>query len=215
VSLKILLLAAAMVLPAAVHAQEPAAAAKSKGVILMVIADKMYQDLELDGPKKQFEDAGFTVKVASKSGGECEGMMGGKAKSDLKLADAKAAGCAAVVFVGGPGCMDYAADPAVHKLAQDAARSCKVVAAICLAPNILANAGVLKGKKATCFNFMDAKKGGVTVVEKAVVRDGKVITANGPEAAEEFATEVLKALGVNPPAKKAAAPGAAKRPGTR
>ena len=77
-------------------------------------------------------------------------------------------------------------------------QSAKVVAAICLAPVVLARAGILKGKKATYFNspvsFREMKAGGAVLVDKAVVTDGRIVTANGPAAAAEFADTFIRTL---------------------
>jgi protease I len=76
--------------------------------------------------------------------------------------------------------------------------SAKVVAAICLAPVVLARAGILKGKKATFFNspisLGEMKAGGAVLVDKAVVTDSRIITANGPAAAKEFAETFIRTL---------------------
>jgi protease I len=73
-----------------------------------------------------------------------------------------------------------------------------VVAAICLAPVVLARAGILKGKKATYFNspvsFREMRAGGAVLVDKAVVTDDRIVTANGPAAAAEFAEAFIRVL---------------------
>ena len=63
---------------------------------------------------------------------------------------------------------------------------------------MLAHAGILKGIKATFFESPDSlreiKSGGAVPVNKAVVVDGRIITANGPAAAQEFAGAILSAI---------------------
>ena len=74
----------------------------------------------------------------------------------------------------------------------------KVVAAICLAPVVLARAGILKQKKATVYDspvaVMEMKKGKAVLVGQPVVTDGRIVTANGPLAAKDFAAAVVKEL---------------------
>jgi protein deglycase len=72
----------------------------------------------------------------------------------------------------------------------------KYIAAICAAPKVLANAGVLTGKTATCYpGFLDdSGLSGITLSEQAVVRDGKVITSRGPGTAMDFALELIEVL---------------------
>jgi protease I len=77
-------------------------------------------------------------------------------------------------------------------------QSGKVVAAICLAPAVLARAGILKGKKATYYespaSFREMKIGGAVLTNAPVVKDGRIITANGPTASQAFADAIVKAL---------------------
>ena len=66
----------------------------------------------------------------------------------------------------------------------------KPVGAICLSPPVLARAGILAGRRATAFPadraLLELKRGGATYVEEAVVLDGTIVTASGPEAAAAF-----------------------------
>ena len=72
------------------------------------------------------------------------------------------------------------------------------MAAICLAPVVLARAGILKGKKATYYestaSFREMKAGGAVLVNKPVVADGRIVTANGPAASKEFAAEFIRKI---------------------
>ncbi|MEM2674590.1 MAG: DJ-1/PfpI family protein, partial [Candidatus Hadarchaeales archaeon] len=82
-------------------------------------------------------------------------------------------------------------------LAKEAAELGKKVCAICIAPVILANAGLLENRKATVwdgeFRRMLEEKG-AKYVNKSVVVDGNIITANGPGAASEFGRTIAKEL---------------------
>jgi protease I len=84
------------------------------------------------------------------------------------------------------------------RLVKNFHESRKIVAAICLSPVVLARAGILKGKKATYFespdSFREIKGGGAVLVNKPVVVDGYIITANGSSAAQEFADAILKKI---------------------
>ncbi|MDD5308581.1 MAG: DJ-1/PfpI family protein [Deltaproteobacteria bacterium] len=164
--------------------------------VLMVIAPADFRDEELFETRKVLKAAGHTVKVASMTTQEATGMLGGKATPDLTLADARAADYDAVVFVGGQGSTVLFDDAQAHKLASDAAKDGKVLAAICLAPAILANAGLLTGRRATSNGGATAvlKAKGAAVVDAAVVEDGRIITGNGPDAAREFGEAIARQL---------------------
>lgn len=69
----------------------------------------------------------------------------------------------------------------------------KIISAICVAPNILCNAGILNGKRATAWAF-EVKNCDAIVENKDVVIDGRIITANGPEAATKFAEVIYLAI---------------------
>jgi protease I len=164
--------------------------------VLFVLAAKDFQDLELKDARDALVAKGCTVTVASSTLNEARGMEGTRERPSLLLADARAADYAAVVFIGGEGANEYFDLLAAHALAKEAHAAGKVVAAICIAPSTLARAGLLAGRKATCDygQQQDLKAHGATIVEENVVRDGKIITANGPYAARQFGEEIAKAL---------------------
>ncbi|MBI5360439.1 MAG: DJ-1/PfpI family protein [Planctomycetes bacterium] len=164
--------------------------------ILMVIAPKDFRDEELFIPKEYFEKNKATVVVASSQTGTVIGMKGGKAEPDILLKDVDASGYDAVVFVGGSGAKVYFDDATAQGIALKAVENDKILAAICLAPSILANAGILRNRKATVFKSEtdNLKANDVKYADQTVVRDGSIITGNGPDAAMEFAQEISKAL---------------------
>jgi protease I len=123
------------------------------------------------------------------------GKVGTKVKVDITLDQVKVPDYDAIVFVGGPGSFDYHHDPKAHRIAQEAVREGKILAAICGAPPILGYAGVLKGKKATMFDDTgDLSKCGATYTGKGVEIDGKIITATGPETAKAWGEAIIKTL---------------------
>ena len=165
--------------------------------VLMVIAHNGFRDEELARPKTLLEGAGYEVIIASSSLGEAKGMLGVKIKPHILLQDAKVADYEAVIFVGGIGAQQYWHDPMAHRLAQEAISQGKVLGAICIAPVILANAGVLQGKKATVWASEKRKleNRGAQYTGRMVEADGRIVTANGPQAAEAFGKEILRLLG--------------------
>jgi protease I len=163
---------------------------------LMILAHETFRDEEYDKPRRILEAGGVEVTVASSSLGEATGRFGLKAPVDILVKDAAEADYEAIVYIGGGGAREYFNDPAAQKLARDFDASGKIVAAICIAPHILAAAGVLKDKRATCFPSESGalKQYGAEYSGTAVEIDGRIITAVGPEAAEDFGEAVLEAL---------------------
>lgn len=165
--------------------------------VLMIIAPENFRDEELFYPKEELERAGVGVTVASSRTGEAKGKLGARVKPDLKLDQVKAGDYDAVIFVGGSGSEVYFNDRQALSIAGEAFKKGKKICAICIASVILANAGVLKGKRATVWNGEYIEKiesKGATYTGKPVEVDGNVITANGPAAAREFGRTIAKAI---------------------
>jgi protease I len=71
----------------------------------------------------------------------------------------------------------------------------KIVGAICIAPTILANAGILNGKKATAFMTQKEVIESVGIYTgREVEQDGNIITCKWPTAVPEFAKILIKSL---------------------
>jgi len=170
-------------------------ASESKKV-MMIIASQNFRDEEFLTPKQIFEKAGFNVIVASSSLNTAKGTLGATVKPDILIKDVNVKTFDAVVFVGGPGAEEYFHNPVALKIAQEAYKEGKVVGAICIAPRILAEAGILKGKKATVFHSqIEALKAkGAIHTGKDVEVDGKIVTASGPKAADKFGNAIVKLL---------------------
>jgi protease I len=164
--------------------------------VLMVVAPAGFRDEELTGPRAELKIAGYGVTVASVHPGECRGVFGTRVVAELALSDVDTAKFDGVVFVGGPGARVFFDDPDALRIAHDLSRQHKVTAAICIAPVILARAGVLAGRRATASDAeTEALVSGRALVRAlGSVRDGPVVTANGPEQARRFGAMVVQAL---------------------
>ncbi len=102
-----------------------------------------------------------------------------------------------IVLPGGlPGADHLDNDPRIKTLLQNMAKSGKYTAAICAAPKVLANAGILEGKTATSYpGFLEnLDLPNTQLSDKAVVIDGKVITSRGPGTAMDFALEIIETI---------------------
>ncbi len=100
-----------------------------------------------------------------------------------------------VVLPGGlPGADHLDNDERIKTILIKMANSEKFTAAICAAPKVLANAGLLYNKKATSYpGFLDATNN-IDISNDAVVIDGKVITSRGPGTAMDFALTLIESL---------------------
>ncbi len=168
--------------------------------ILMIIAPDQFRDEELLVPRQRFEQAGWAVETASTRTGEAKGMLGAieQVFHDLVYAQTQLQQQTydAVVVVGGMGSPEYLWDNApLHQLLQQATAQGRVVAAICLSGAVLAKAGILSGKRATVWEMPESvqvfQQHQVQFTGEPVTVDGNFVTANGPDAAANFADAIL------------------------
>jgi 4-methyl-5(b-hydroxyethyl)-thiazole monophosphate biosynthesis len=100
----------------------------------------------------------------------------------------------AIVLPGGPGTGNLAASEKLLCLIRSAHASGKICAAICAAPTVLAKAGILEGKTATCYPGCEAQMQGAEVVEDDVVTDDNIITSRAVGTAIPFALEIIEEM---------------------
>ena len=180
---------------AKVHMEEKRGEIMAKKA-LIIVAPVNFRDEECLEPKKILENEKINVTVASKGTKTAKGSMGASLPVDIDISEVDVSEYDAVIFIGGPGATVYFNNSAAMKIARDAVVQGKVLAAICIAPSILANAGVLEGIEATAF---PSEKGnliakGANYTGKDLSVDGNIITANGPAAARKFGTAIADAL---------------------
>lgn len=165
---------------------------------LIIIAKDGYQDVEYAGTRKGLEDAGFVIVVGSTAIGPCRGKFDGIENASIALPDVDVGTYDRIAYIGGPGAGELWKNEDAKRIARDAVAAEKPLGAICIAPTILAAAGVLKDKYATVWNgdgeqdaFLESY--GAHYTGESVTVDGLIVTADGPDVAEEFG-EVLGGL---------------------
>lgn len=169
--------------------------------IAMIVAYKDFRDEEYFVPRGIFDNAGTEVKVTSNKLGTAQGSEGGEVKVDIKTSDLNVSDFDVIVFIGGSGAPKNLDNQDSYRIAKDAIAQNKLLCAICIAPAILAKAGILNGKKATVWTSAlnkDAQKvleeNGALYQKDPVVEDGKIITADGSAVAKDFAEKIIDAL---------------------
>lgn len=166
--------------------------------VLMVVAQNGFRDEELVVPKEILEKAGHSVKIASITRAKATGVRGLSVQPDMAAYEANPGFFDAIVIVGGPGSTALAENKDVRDLVSRADEMERIVAAICLGPLTLAKAGVLKERNATVFPDMPAiaalRNSGAAYWKKPVVRDGHILTADGPQSAGEFGEALVAML---------------------
>ena len=168
-----------------------------KGKRIAVLAENLYQEMELWVPYYRLKEVGATVKmIGTGSAKSYTSKHGYPVAVDAAADEVKAKDFDAVIIPGG-----YAPDlmrrsTAMVGLVREAFQQGKVVAAICHAGWMLCSAGILKGKTATCFHAIkdDMVNAGARYVDEEVVVDGNLITSRKPDDLPAFCREIVKAL---------------------
>ena len=103
-----------------------------------------------------------------------------------------------LVLPGGPGFKNYFDSQLLLDKIVEFSKDLenKKVAAICAAPTVLSNLGILEGKKAICFPACeeDLLKGNPILTRERVVKDGNIITSRSAGTALDFTLEIISEL---------------------
>jgi protein deglycase len=162
--------------------------------ILVPLADG-FEEIEAVTIIDMLRRAGAAVTSAYLKKNPVTGSHGITITADKSIDDIRSSDFDCIVLPGGmPGSGNLKEDPRVIGMVQEFAAGGKLTAALCAAPMVLGHAGVLKGKRATCFPGYEDQMTGALPVADPVVRDGKIITGRGPGCAVPFTLEVTAAL---------------------
>jgi protease I len=167
--------------------------------IAIVVGQRYFKDEELNIPKALFEKEGALVTIVSSKPDTAEGDGGTRVKPDVVIDELDVDSFDAIVFIGGSGVKkDFWENPKAHAVAKEAVKQDKILAAICWGPVVLANAGVLEGKKATGHTAQGADdiltERGCEYTGESVTVDGNIVTAFGPSSSDSFAVAIIQAL---------------------
>ncbi len=163
-----------------------------------VLLAEGFEEIEAVAVIDVLRRGGAAVRVAS-LGAADRGVSGAHqivVMPDCSLDGLRAADLEMVVLPGGmPGSATLAADRRVLALLQAVHAAGGIVAAICAAPIALQAAGLLAGRRVTCYPSFESRLVGARVTGRTVENDARVITSRGPGTAIVFGLELLGALG--------------------
>ncbi|MBN2026641.1 MAG: DJ-1/PfpI family protein [Actinobacteria bacterium] len=170
-----------------------ACAYRASGTVLLVVPPRDFTDREYRKTRERLEEEGFCVQVASTSLAEARGQEGTVVMPDITIYQAVVDDYVAVAFIGGGGAGQLFYNAAAHDLAREANRSGKTVGAICMAPVILAKAGVLNGRNATAIPSVAGHldDAGANYIYEDVVVDGNIVTGCAPHASRAFGERLV------------------------
>jgi len=139
--------------------------------------------------------AGVRVDVASLGETRVRGSHGITMDADLRIDETRAADYDLMALPGGmPGTLHLREDPRVLRLVREMDAAGKALAAVCAAPSVLAEAGVLKGRRATVHPSAASFLTDAQLDDSRVVRDGRIVTGKAAGAAMEFAFALVEQL---------------------
>ncbi len=161
---------------------------------VLVPLDNGFEEIEFCTIVDVLRRAECEVTIAGLDKRQKQGAHGLKITCDATLADATELYDAVVLPGGLPGAQHLAESEAVHAVLQRHAAAGSITAAICAAPWALAEAGVLEGKRVTCYPGFEDKLSMATTCEDRVVVDGTVTTSRGPGTAIDFALALVEQL---------------------
>ena len=161
--------------------------------VLCVLAPG-FEEIEAVAPIDILRRAGAEVVVASITG---EKLLTGRSnlavQADVLLADVQTEAFDLLLIPGGPGVKALRADGRAARLAASFVAAGKSVAAICAAPTVLADAGLLAGRRFTAHSSVHAELPAALGAER-VVEDGPVVTSRGAGTAIEFGLTLARRL---------------------
>ena len=154
-----------------------------------------FEEVEAICPIDIMRRAGLSVTTVGIGGTQITGSHGITVNADMSEDNLDISDAEMIFLPGGmPGTLNLAANPTVKKAINYAKANDKYIAAICAAPSILGEMGLLKGKEAICYPGFEDKLIGATISQKRVVKDGKIITAAGMGVATDMGLCIVETL---------------------
>ena len=164
--------------------------------VLLMIPQRNFNEVEYSVTKKCLDQEGIETTTVTILKDKCIGMDGMIVEPEKTVMEISEADYDCLIIIGGSGTPKLLEYPEVLETVKRFNNEKKLIGAICLAPIVLAKAGVLLNTMVTVYPVDWAiatiiREGG-HYIEQDVVEDGNIITAKGPKAAEKFAQTIIK-----------------------
>lgn len=163
--------------------------------VLIITADR-FEDSELLQPHQRLGEEGIDVDIASLKRGTVSGKHGSEVTAGLSVDEVDPAEYDLLLLPGGKAPAELRKHPQVLDIARQFFATDKPVAAICHGPQILASAGVMRGRTTTAYPSVaeELEAAGAHFEDKEVVVDGRLITSRRPDDIPAFIRAILRQL---------------------
>jgi len=162
-------------------------------MVYMLLAEG-FEEIEAVYPVDVLRRCGVEIKTVGVDGECVTGSNGITITADIQLDSVEDDNIKMLILPGGPGRVNIQKSGQAMSLIKHCFKMEIPVAAICGAPEILGEAGLLKGKKATCYPGLQGKMEGAEFIDKAIVVDGNLITSQAAGTSEAFAFAIAEFL---------------------
>ena len=161
---------------------------------IFVFLAEGFEEIEALTPVDVLRRAGLSVQTVSVMDEQVvAGAHGVPVLADKMFAEINPEDAEMILLPGGlPGATNLDAHEGLSRMILDFAAAEKPLAAICAAPLVLGNRGLLQGKKVTCYPGFETYLQGAEYTAALVEKDGNIITGKGPGAAMEFAFAIVE-----------------------
>jgi archaeal arginyl aminopeptidase len=162
----------------------------------LILSANNFEDSELLVPLYRLKEAGYKVDVASVEPGKITGKHGYDVQVDKTFEEIDPAGYGVLILPGGKAPAAIRNEPMVKGIVRAFFDADKPVGAICHGPQVLASAGVLGGRRATCYKTVadELRGAGAAYEDSEVVVDGRLVTSRQPGDLPAFMRELMGLL---------------------
>ena len=162
----------------------------------LIISADNFEDTELLVPFYRLEEEGAQVDIASIKKGKIKGKHGYEVEVNKTLKEVNPDDYDILILPGGKAPENLRKEKKAIEIAKHFFQKNKPVSAICHGPQTLITAGLLKGRRATCYKSVaqEMKDAGAIYEDKEVVIDGTLVTSRQPSDLPAFMRETMKML---------------------
>lgn len=163
--------------------------------MLYILLAEGFEEVEMITPLDMIKRANIPVLTVGISGRTVTGAHNIEITADILPDEVDINNFEGIILPGGmPGTLNLQKDKKVNELIDLCEEKSKLIGAICAAPMILGEKGLLSGKRAVCFPGFEDKLEGATVENLPAVTDGNIITSKGAGAALWFGSAIIDYL---------------------